>query len=150
MRAHLLAILLFTGTAVADDKKPDAPPSDKKPDAPPSEAKPAPPPADTPKSGASAEVKAGTGVEKHEVVGEATSFSKDSVVFAWSRVVNGEPSVKHVWKLNGKEVWSKSLNVGSKRWATFTRNTLRTAGNWEVDVQTEAGESIGKIAFTVQ
>lgn len=101
------------------------------------------------KSGAAAEVKAGTGVEKREVVGEASEFSKGSVVWAWSRVQNAEPNVKHVWKLDGKEVWSMSLAVGSKRWATYTHHTVRSAGKWQVDVQTESGETIGTTGFTV-
>src|SRR5512138_1467013 len=125
----ITALLLGTAIVYADDKpvgKSEPP------------AKPAPPAA----GDASAEVKVGTGVEKHEVVGETTSFAKDSVVWAWSRVSNGEPSVKHVWKLNGKEVWSMSLAINSKRWSTFTRHTVRTAGNWEVEVTTEAGASI--------
>jgi DUF2914 family protein len=119
----LTILLLGTANVYADDK--------------PAEKKPAPAPA--PASDASAEVKVGTGVEKHEIVGETTTFAKDSVVWAWSRVTNGEPSVKHVWKLNGKEVWSMSLAINSKRWSTFTRHTVRTPGNWEVDVTTEAG-----------
>ena len=129
-----LTLLLGTGVAFADEPKKDLP----------GETKPV-----APKSGASAEVKAGTGVEKREVVGEASEFSKGATVWVWSRVVNGEPNVKHVWKLDGKEVWTMSLAVGSKRWATYTHHTVRTAGKWEVDVQTESGESIGKIAFTV-
>lgn len=133
----ITALLLGTAIAYADDK-----PAEKK--EPPAEKKPPPASGD-----ASADVKVGTNVEKHEIVGETTSFSKDAVVFAWSRVTNGEPSVKHVWKLNGKEVWSMSLAINSKRWSTFTRHTVRTAGNWEVEVTTEAGASIGKVAFTV-
>jgi subtilisin-like proprotein convertase family protein len=42
-----------------------------------------------------------------------------------------------------------SLAINSKRWSTFTHHTVRTAGNWEVEVTTEAGASIGKVAFTV-
>jgi DUF2914 family protein len=97
-----------------------------------------------------AEVKAGTSVEKHEIVGEASEFAKDSVVWAWSRVSNGEPSVKHVWKLDGKEIWSMSLDIKSKRWSTFTRHHVRTAGTWEVDVVNDAGVSLGKVTFTVK
>lgn len=100
--------------------------------------------------GASAEVKAGTGMENHEVVGEAASFPAGTTVWVWSLVTNGEGSVKHVWKRDGKEVWTATLPVGSKRWATSSRRTIPAAGSWQVDVTTEAGAQIGTVSFTVQ
>lgn len=130
----LLVLALVAGTAYADDAK-TPPAADMKPK-------------DT--SGASAEVKAGTGVEKHEIVGEATSFPAGTTVWVWSRITNGEGNIKHVWKHDGKEVWAATLPVGSKSWSTMSRRTIPSAGSWEVDVQTEAGASIGSIAFTIQ
>jgi len=142
----LLVIALVAGTGYADDaKKPPA--ADTKPaDAPKDAAKDAA--KDT--GGASAEVKAGTGVEKHEIAGEATSFPAGTTVWVWSRVVNGEGNIKHVWKRDGKEVWTATLAVGSKRWATSSRRTIPAAGSWAVDVVTEAGASLGTVSFTVQ
>ena len=142
----LLVIALAAGTGYADDaKKPPA--ADTKPaDAPKDAAKDAA--KDT--GGASAEVKAGTGVEKHEIAGEATSFPAGTTVWVWSRVVNGEGNIKHVWKRDGKEVWTATLAVGSKRWATSSRRTIPAAGSWAVDVVTEAGASLGTVSFTVQ
>lgn len=131
----LTTILAAAGAAYADD---------------PSASKPAPPPAAKDTSGASAEVKAGTGVEKHEIVGESASFPAGTTVWVWSRVTNGEGNIKHVWKLDGKEVWSATLPVGSKLWSTQSRRTIPKAGSWEVEVMTEGGASIGKVAFTVQ
>ena len=98
----------------------------------------------------SAEVKAGTGVEKHEVVGEAATFPAGTTVWVWSRIVEGEPSVKHVWKRDGQEVWTATLKVGSKRWATQSRRAIPKAGSWEVDVQTADGKSLGTVAFKVE
>lgn len=113
----------------------------------------APPPADSkpaPTAGdASAEVKAGTGVEKREIVGEATSFPAGTTVWVWSLVHNAEGSVKHVWKRDGKAVWTATMKIGSKKWSTSSRRTIPKAGSWEVDVQTADGTSIGNIAFTV-
>lgn len=114
----------------------------------PTEAKPAPPKQDP--AGASAEVKAGTGVEKHEIVGEASTFAPGATVWVWSRITNGQGTVKHVWKQDGKEVWTATLQVGSARWATMTRRTIGAKGAWEVDVQTEAGASIGSVSFKVE
>lgn len=121
------------GAALADDAKPAAPA-----------------PAPAPSASASAEVKAGTGVEKHEIVGEASTFSPGTTVWAWSRITNGQGTIKHVWKLDGKEVWTATLPVGSARWTTMSRRTLATKGAWEVDVQTEAGASIGSVTFKVE
>jgi hypothetical protein len=101
-------------------------------------------------AGASAEVKVGTGVEKHEIVGEAASFPTGSTVWVWSRVVNGEGNIKHVWKRDGKDVWTATLAVGSKRWSTQSRRAIPTAGSWTVDVQNEAGASLGTVSFTIQ
>src|SRR5262245_48204372 len=107
----LLVIALAAGTGYADDAKKDAPNAAAK-----EPAKDAPKDAPKDASGASAEVRAGTGVEKHEIVGEANSFPAGTTVWVWSRVMNAEGNVKHVWKLDGKEVWSATLAIGSKRW----------------------------------
>ena len=146
-------------TPAADAKK-DAPkdaPKDAAKDAPKDAAKDASkeakePAKDAPKdtSGASAEVKVGTGVEKHEITGEAASFPAGTTVWVWSRVKNAEGNVKHVWKRDGKDVWTATLPVGSKRWSTQSRRAITTAGSWSVDVQTEAGASIGTVSFTIQ
>lgn len=109
--------------------------------------------ADRPKAdpgGATAEVKAGTGVEKFEIVGESTTFPAGTTVWVWSRITNGAGSIKHVWKQDGKEVWTATLDVGSKKWATQSRRAISKAGSWEVDVQTAEGASLGTVSFTVQ
>jgi hypothetical protein len=98
----------------------------------------------------SAEVKAGTGVEKHEVVGEAQTFPAGTTVWVWSRITDGEEAVKHVWKRDGQEVWTATLKVGGKKWATQSRRAIPKAGAWEVDVQTADGKSIGTVAFKVE
>jgi hypothetical protein len=79
----LLVLALAAGTVHADDAK-------KEPPAAAAETKP------KDASGASAEVKAGTGVEKHEIVGEGTSFPAGTTVWVWSRVTNAEGNIKHV------------------------------------------------------
>ena len=144
MKSTLLVIALVAGTAYADEPKP-APAADAKP---PTDAAAKEAPKDA--SGAAAEVKAGTGVEKHEVVGEAASFPAGTTVWVWSRVTNGEGNIKHVWKRDGKEVWSATLPVGSKLWTTMSRRTIPSAGAWEVAVTTDAGAQIGTVSFTIQ
>ena len=134
----LLVIALAAGaaTAYADDPKPPA-----------ADAKPKDAPKD---ASASAEVKAGTGVEKHAIVGEATSFPAGTTVWVWSQITNGEGNIKHLWKHDGKEVWSATLPVGSRRWTTSSRRMIPTAGSWQVDVTSEAGVNLGSVSFTIQ
>lgn len=131
----LLVIALAAGTAYADDPKPPPAAADAKPkDA----------------SGASAEVKVGTGVEKHEITGEAASFPAGTTVWVWSRITNGQGTIKHVWKHDGKEVWAATLPVGSRLWTTSSRRTIPSAGAWEVAVMTEGDQQIGSVSFTIQ
>ncbi len=119
----VIASLVFGGVALADDTK---------------------------KAGdAAAEIKAGTGVEKFEIAGEATTFAAGTTVFVWSRVTNAEAGIKHLWKRDGQVVWTATLPVGSKRWATQSRRTIPKAGSWAVEVQTADGASLGSVAFTV-
>ena len=136
-----LSLFAFSGIALAEEAKP-APPvaAQPNPDAP----RPAPP------SDVTAEVKAGTGVEKREVVGEAATFPPGTTVWVWSRVTGAEGSIKHVWKRDGKAVWTATLNVGSKKWSTQSRRTIPKAGSWEVEVQTADGAPIGTVSFAVQ
>jgi hypothetical protein len=138
----LLVIALAAGTAYADDAKPKEAAKEVTKEAAKDVAKDA--------GAATAEVKAGTGVEKHEIVGEAASFPAGSTIFVWTRVLNGDGHIKHVWKLDGKDVWTATLPVSSKRWSTQSRRAITKAGNWTVDVQTDAGASLGTVAFTVQ
>jgi hypothetical protein len=133
-------VMALSGAAMADDAKPAQP----APTAP-TEAKPAPSAGDV-----SAEVKAGTGVEKRAIVGEATTFPAGTTVWVWSLVSGAEGSVKHVWKRDGQVAWTATLNVGSKKWSTQSRRTIPKAGAWEVEVQTADGAPIGTVAFTVQ
>jgi len=71
-------------------------------------------------------------------------------VFVWSRITNGEGNIKHVWKRDGQEVWTATLPVGSKHWATQSRRTIGKASSWEVEVQTEAGAKLGSVTFKVE
>ena len=132
-------VMALSSAAMAEDAKP-APTV-------PTEAKPAPAPS---AGDVSAEVKAGTGVEKRAIIGEATTFPAGTTVWVWSLVSGAEGSVKHVWKRDAQVAWTATLNVGSKKWSTQSRRTIQKAGAWEVEVQTADGASIGTVAFTVQ
>lgn len=111
----------------------------------PSAAKPAPVAA----AGASAEVKAGTGVENKESVGTASEFAAGTKVYVWTRVLNAPGAATMVWKLNGTENWKAKVKIGSKRWTTSSRRQVK-AGSWTVEVQGADGSVLGSVDFTVK
>ena len=138
--AILAGTMMIGGAALADDaKKPPAPAT-----------QPTPPAAPTSGS-ASAEVHAGTGYEKHAVVGEADSFPSGTKVFVVSLVTGANGTqVKHVWKKDGADLWTATLSVGSNKWTTSSRRVLSKAGSYEVTVLGADGAELGKVAFTIQ
>jgi len=98
---------------------------------------------------ASAEVQAAKGVDKREPVEPGTTFTAGTKVWIWSRIsgANGT-SVKHVWKKDGKAVWTATLKVGSVKWTTSSRHQVK-AGAWTVDVVGADGTTLGSVDFTV-
>jgi hypothetical protein len=98
------------------------------------------------------EAKAGTGVEKHQPVGVADSFAVGDKVWVWTHVTGGEGTkIKHVWKLDGKELWQTTLEIGGKDWTTNSRRQCTKAGSWVVEIQSEDGATkLGEVAFTVK
>jgi hypothetical protein len=150
--AVLVGMLALGAIASADDAKPKAPqtqPSKPADDKKPSDDKPAEPPAGS--SSASAEVHVGTGYANHAVTGEAATFPAGTKVFVVS-VVSGAngTQVKHVWKKDGAEIWTATLDVGSEKWTTSSRRLLSKAGAYEVDVVGADGAELGKVEFQVQ
>lgn len=99
---------------------------------------------------ASAEVKAAKGVASYEPVEEGTSFSAGTLVWVWSRIFNADgTTVQHVWKKDGKEVWSASLSIRSARWTTNSRRVVQP-GQYEVEVRGQDGSTLGSVSFSVQ
>jgi len=94
--------------------------------------------------------KAAKGVEKHQPVGEASEFADKDTVWVWSEVTDGEgKKIKHVWKLDGKELWSTELAVGSKKWVTNSRRVVKP-GSYTVEILGEDGTKLTDVAFTVK
>jgi hypothetical protein len=101
-------------------------------------------------AGASAEVKAAKNIVDREPVEEGTSFTAGEKVWIWSRVHNAkDTTITHVWKFNGDEIWTATLDVKSSRWTTYSRRTVR-AGQYEVVVQGQDGAVLGSVSFSVQ
>ena len=99
---------------------------------------------------ATAEVQAAKGIEKREPVEPGTTFAAGTKVWVWSRIsgANGT-TVKHVWKKDGKAVWTATLKVGSVKWTTSSRHQCK-AGAWTVEVVGADGTTLGSVDFTVQ
>ncbi|MEZ4360978.1 MAG: DUF2914 domain-containing protein [Kofleriaceae bacterium] len=100
---------------------------------------------------ASAEVKVAKGVENREPVEEGDTFPAGTTVWAWTRILNGEGEVKHVWKRDGKELWRATLDVRSKKWTTYSRRKLNKPGSYSVDVVGGPEDTvIGTVSFTIE
>ena len=101
-----------------------------------------------------AELKVGTDVKDHEIVGEASSFPGDTdKVVAWTRVTGAaQPTqVFHVWKLDGKEMSKVTLNVQSASYRTYSRKSVAgNPGKWSVEVQDNSGKVLASKDFTVE
>jgi hypothetical protein len=110
-----------------------------------------PPAADTAAApvSASADVKAAKGVDKKEPVEEGTEFTAGTKVWVWSKVHGAKDTkVKHVWKKDGKESWTATLDVKNDNWATYSRRTVK-AGQYTVEVVGADGTKLGEVTFTV-
>ena len=143
--AIVSAMMTTAAVAAADDAKPAPKAPATQPSAPTTQPS-------APASGsASADVHVGTGYEKHAVTGEAASFPAGTKVFVVS-VVSGAngTQVKHVWKKDGAEIWTATLDVGSDKWTTSSRRQLPKTGAYEVDVMGADGAQLGKVEFQIQ
>lgn len=100
---------------------------------------------------ASADVKAGTGVENKESVGTATEFAAGTKVWVWTRVTGlaAGTAVTHVWKKDGAKNWQVKLKIGGAKWTTSSRRQVK-AGSWTVEVQAADGTVLGSTDFTVK
>ena len=91
-----------------------------------------------------------TGVENREATGEATTFGADvGQVYCWTKLTVAETpaKIKYVWSMGGKQVHEFPLDITSPgRW--WAAKKVQT-GSWKVEVQSESGESLGSVEFTV-
>ncbi|MDD5629089.1 MAG: DUF2914 domain-containing protein [Elusimicrobia bacterium] len=90
------------------------------------------------------------GVEDREPTGEAVQFGADvGQVYCWTKLDVAEPpaNVKYVWSKDGQMVHEFTLEAKtSGRWWASKKVD---AGSWKVELQSEGGESLGNVEFTV-
>jgi hypothetical protein len=145
--AIVLGALTLASAGVPD---PGAAPAARPGEAPVPPAPPTPPSAPAPT--ATAELVMGTAVKDREVqaLGEDETFFDGEVAFAWTRVTGlGGQAVVHVWYRDDREVARHALDVGGRRWRTWSRQAL-TAGAWRVVVLGPAGETLAETRFEVE
>ena len=101
-----------------------------------------------------AEVKVGTGVEKKELVGAASSFkvAPNTRIYAAATVTgvdNGAVTV--AWFKDDKEVSRTELKVPHSPYHTHAYRTFRAgeSGSWTAKVLDASGAELGSSSFTV-
>ncbi len=105
--------------------------------------------ADAPK----AEVKVGTGIEKHELTGESADFkvAAGTKIYAWTKITGAEGSVTVVFAKDGKESSKQELQVPRSPYRTNAYRTFRKGdtGAWTVKVMGADGAELGSASFKV-
>ncbi len=97
-------------------------------------------------------LKFGTGVEKSEVTGEATSFpASTEKVYCWLKVLGGnEKTVTVKWYYNNIFMSDVALEIKSNSMRTYAVKTIAgNKGEWRVEVIGPSGAVLQAAAFTI-
>lgn len=97
-------------------------------------------------------LKFGTGVEKSEVTGEATSFpASTEKVYCWLKVLGGnEKTVTVKWYYNNIFMNDVALEIKSNSMRTYAVKTIAgNKGEWRVEVIGPSGAVLQAAAFTI-
>lgn len=97
-----------------------------------------------------AEMKLGNNVQDREIVGEDSTFPKDSKVFLWMKVLGGASDSITVTWTTGSLSYTAKLFVGGSPWRTWAAKTVGVAGTWTVSVSDPAGSAIKETTFKVE
>jgi hypothetical protein len=95
-----------------------------------------------------------TGVEDHEPIGSASSFSADvGKVYLWTKILSDEiPSdIKHVWYYGDEKIADVPLNIKYKSTRTYSYKTIMPEwmGDWHVEVVDSEEKVLKKLDFTI-
>ncbi len=96
------------------------------------------------------ELKFAKEIQGRQPVAPGDTFTPGKV-YAWTRVTGGEGdfTVYHVWKKDGKRVWKQPVSVKGKKWTTWSYFNTKP-GAWSVEIQDEGGKVLAAAAFTVK
>lgn len=100
------------------------------------------------------DVAVGTAMENRKLVGTAETFPASTPqLIGWSRIVGAkEPTeIKHIWKVDGKEVSTVTLPVQSSSFRTHSRKSVNgRSGKWTFEVRDLDGHLLASKDFVVQ
>jgi len=97
-----------------------------------------------------------TDIENREPVNEGEQFSLESgKVWIYSKVklpAETSQTIQHIYFHEGKEVQTVDLDVKGPAYRTRSYKTIKSGmeGDWEVKIQTEAGQLLESISFSIQ
>ena len=96
------------------------------------------------------DAKLGTGVQDRMISGEDSSFTLNSKVWLWLKVVGGaSDQITIIWKTDNL-THSTTLNIDGSPWRTWATKTVSKAGDWAVSVTDTSGNVLKEMMFKVQ
>ncbi|KAB2878440.1 DUF2914 domain-containing protein [bacterium] len=98
-------------------------------------------------------LKFGTGVEKSEIVGEATTFSASTdKVYCWVKVTGGDgKSITLKWYYNNTFMNDVLLEIKSNSMRTYAYKTIAgNQGDWRVEIVGSSGAVLQAASFIVK
>ncbi len=97
-----------------------------------------------------ADMKLGKEIQQRELVGEDSSFTKDSKVYLWMKVIGGASDSITVTWTTGSHSYVATLFVGGSPWRTWAAKTVGVAGEWTVTVAGPSGTTLKEMTFRVE
>lgn len=97
-------------------------------------------------------LKFGTGVEKSEITGEATSFpASTDKVYCWLKVIGGDAKTVTVkWYYKDSFMSDVALDIKSNSMRTYAFKTIAgNQGEWRVEIAAPSGAVLQAASFTV-
>ncbi len=91
-------------------------------------------------------------IQAKEPVGTATIFPQDiGKVWCWSRIKDGQETIKHIYYHNGEEKAVVELKVLSPDFRTYSSKLILPSqiGSWRVDIVDPSGNILKSLAFAV-
>lgn len=96
------------------------------------------------------DAKLGKDVKDRTIVDEDSTFTLDSKVFLWLKVVGGtNETVVVIWKQNAS-VHETKLSIGGSPWRTWASKTAYKSGYWSVTITDNDGKVLKELNFKVQ
>lgn len=98
------------------------------------------------------EVETAPEVDDRDPVDATDTFQIGDDVNAWLAVAVPETTtLEFVWKIGGEEIHTFDIEVGaSPRWRTWAQMTVDQAGDWDVEIRDDNGDSLQTASFSVE